>query len=74
MTDDIISLTAFKLIYTKSTVRIIGTYEIASYDESLVIIKCEGESICISGESIVITLFCSDEIHISGKISSISFA
>ncbi len=74
MTEDMTSLTAYKIIYTKGSVRIIGVYEIASYDENLVIIKCENNNICISGDNIIITLFCSDEIHISGKISTISFA
>ncbi len=74
MTDDTVLQAAWKLICTNDTVRINGTYSIASYEENMVIIKCADKSICISGENILITLFCSDEIHISGTILSISFA
>ena len=74
MTGETVLLKSYKLIYTNGTIRIIGTYTIASYEENLVIIKCDGSSICISGENILITLFSADEIHISGTILSISFA
>ena len=74
MTDDTASVIAYKLIYTNGTLRIIGTYSIASYEENLVIIKCDRDSVCISGDKINITLLNADEIHISGIIFSISFA
>ena len=74
MDNTAISSLQYKLIYTDNTVCIKGAYHIASYDETIVIINCGKDNICITGESIFIASLSADEIHICGNINSISFA
>lgn len=64
----------YKLIYYGTTLSVKGKYDITSYDDNTVIIKCADDIICVSGENLVIMSLDADEMYIKGKISDISFS
>lgn len=64
----------YKIIYYGKTLSIKGKYEVATYDDDTVILKCANDLVCIKGKNIVISSLDVDEIYISGKISDISFS
>lgn len=64
----------YKLLYYGNTLCIKGKYDITGYDDNTVILKCNGDLVCIRGVNIAITSMDIDEIYIRGIISDISFS
>ena len=64
----------YKLLYYGNTLCIKGKYDITGYDDNTVILKCDGDVVCITGENICISSLDADEIYLRGKISDISFS
>ncbi|MBQ4528628.1 MAG: YabP/YqfC family sporulation protein [Clostridia bacterium] len=63
----------YKLIYYHDCLTIKGDYTVLSYDDNIIILKCANDSVCISGENIVISMLSSHEMYICGKILNIVF-
>ena len=63
----------YKIIYQKNFFCIKGEYAIKSYENNLIVLKCDKDNIFLNGSDFYIRLLLSDEIHIVGKFSSISF-
>ncbi len=72
--EEIIKHHNYKLIYYGDTFCIKGRYELASYDEDSIAVKCIGELIYIKGDKICVSSLDADAIYIKGKIQSISFS
>ena len=64
----------YRLIYYSSALVIKGIYDIKSYDDNIVVLKCGGDHITVNGINLEINSMDADEIHISGKISEIVFS
>jgi len=64
----------YKLIFYGNTLSVKRTYDICSYDENTVILKCKPHTLSIKGAGLVVSSMDTDEIYIRGKISDISFS
>lgn len=72
--EEILKHHKYKLIYYGDTLCIKGRYELASYDEDSIALKCVGELIYIKGDKISVSSLDADAIYIKGKIQNISFS
>ena len=63
----------YRLIYSKNMLKIKGSCEITDYESDTIIIRCSGDTVCIRGIDLCITMLDCDEISLSGKITDISF-
>ena len=64
----------YKLIMYGNTICIKGNYNITSYSENLVMLKCNNDILSITGTDVVVSSIDADQIYISGKISDISIS
>ena len=64
----------YRIIYCGSTVSVKGVYDITSYDEDIIILKCASDVVCISGANLFIVSMDADGIYIRGNIDNISFS
>ena len=64
----------YKLLMYGNTLCVKGKYDITSYDENNVMLKCADDILSISGDNISISSLDVDNIYISGKISDISIS
>jgi len=74
MGDKTMTYFKYKLIYYGTTLSVKGKYDVTSYDDNMIMLKCIDEFLCITGENLVITSLDVNEIYISGKITDISFS
>ena len=65
---------SYKLIMYGDKICIKGKYDITSYSEDAVMLRCGNNILCIKGGNIVISSLDVNQIYISGKISDISFS
>ena len=73
-TNRTIACRGYKLVLFGNTLSVKGWYDICSYDENTVILKCRPDTLCIKGANMVVASMDADEIYIRGKISDISFS
>ncbi len=72
--EEILKQHNYKMLYYGDTFCIKGRYELASYDEDSVAIKCINELIYVRGDKIFVSSLDADAIYIRGKIQNISFS
>ena len=65
---------SYKLIMYGDKICIKGKYDITSYSEDSVMLRCNNDVLCIKGEDMLISLLDVNQIYISGKIIDISFS
>ena len=63
----------YKLIYYPSSLKVRGVYTVLSYDDNMILLKCDKDNLCINGDKITISSLGANELHISGKITGILF-
>lgn len=64
---------SFELKAYKNMVNVVNFTSIGHFDSYKVVVEYEGGKVVISGEDLVVSKLMSDEILITGKISSIEF-
>ncbi|MBO5743978.1 MAG: YabP/YqfC family sporulation protein [Clostridia bacterium] len=65
---------SYKLIMYGDKICIKGKYDVTSYSEDSIMLRCNNDVLCIKGEDVVISSLDVNQIYISGKISDISFS
>lgn len=64
----------YRLIYYGSTIVVKGIYDIKSYDDNVIMLKCAQDIISVNGKNLEIKSMDVNEIHIKGKVLEIVFS